>query len=291
MYLGFSPLLFCPMPNTPNNLSDPALLDREAALQAALTAAYAGIRADLVARLDALLARDGSPFQQSRLPGLIQQVDARLAAFARIATTLISDAQRDAAMLAGDHAHALIDTGVGAPAGVTVTWKRLPSEAIEQLVGRAYDGSPLSSLLGTLAPEVAATVRQALLSGLAAGDGPRQIARTFAGTLEGGYKRAELIARTEVLGAYRSAAIANYQANSDVVNEWEWSADEAACDECAAKDGQTFPLTTPFDTHPNCRCAPIPVTKSWADLGIAMSVSMADFTVQDAPGVAIGVWL
>lgn len=250
-----SPLFMCPMTEPTNNLhpfDDPALIQREAELQAALEAAYAGIAADLRARLAALQARGGSAFEQARLPELIHQIDARLAVFARVATALISDAQRDAALLAGDHTQAQIQAGIGAPAGVVVTLRRLPIEAIEQLVGRTFDGSPLATLLGTLAPEVAATVRQALLSGLAAGDGPRQIARTFAGAIDGGYQRAELIARTETLGAYRSAALANYQANSDVVDEWEWSADSKACDECKAKDGRRYPLTAPFDTHPNC---------------------------------------
>jgi len=280
------------MTDIANNLhpfDDPALMQREVELQAALEAAYAGIATDLRTRLAALQTRNGGAFEQARLPALIQQVDARLAVFARVSTALISEAQRDAALLAGEHTHAQITAGVGAPAGVSLTWNRVPVEAIEQLVGRAFDGSPLSTLLGTLAPETAAVVRQALLSGLAAGDGPRQIARTFAGALEGGYKRAELIARTETLNAYRSAALANYQANSDVVGMWEWSADSKACDICAAKNGTRYPLTAPFDEHPGGRCAPIPVTKSWADLGIAMSI--ADFTVQDAPGLMIGAWL
>jgi len=281
---------------------DAAILARDAVLQRVLQDAYAPIAADLRARLATLLdqiaarAAKGqtiSPewlMQAQRLPILIRQVDQQLAAFARVADTAISNAQQDAIALATDHAHALISDRVGVPPSVTVTWNRLPSEAIDQLVGRAYDGSPLSNLLDQIGPDAAATVKQALLTGLAAGDGPRQIAKTFEGLIDGGYKRAELIARTEILGAYRAASIANYAANSDVVEGWSWSSDSAACDICAAKNGQEHPLSAPFDTHPNCRCAPIPVTKSWADLGIEMSLSIADFTVADTPGITIGAW-
>jgi SPP1 gp7 family putative phage head morphogenesis protein len=245
---------------------DAALRDREAQLGHVLETAYAPAARDLQSRLDSFL----SAMVAARIPALVSRVDAQLTAFARIADTLIQDAQRDAAGLGSDHAQALITAGVQPPAGVSVSWNRLPIEAIEQLVGRAFDGSPLSSLLDQIGPEVAAIVRQALLTGLASGAGPRQIARIFQDAIDGGYKRALLIAKTETLNAYRAAALANYQANSDVVDEWEWSADSAACDICAAKDGTRYPLAAPFDEHPGGRCAPIPVTKDWADLGIEM---------------------
>jgi SPP1 gp7 family putative phage head morphogenesis protein len=253
---------------------DAALRDREAQLGHALETAYAPAARVLQAHLDSFL----SAMLAIRIPALANQVDVQLTTFARIADTLIEDAQRDAAQLGSDHALALITAGVQPPAGVTVSWNRLPTEAIEQLVSRAYDGSPLSSLLDQIGPEAAAIVRQALLTGLAAGAGPRQIARIFQDAVDGGYKRALLIAKTETLNAYRSAALENYRANDDVVDEWEWSADSAACDICLAKDGTRYPLTAAFDEHPGGRCAPIPVTKSWADLGIDMSAAADEAT-------------
>lgn len=273
------------MAPAPNNLlpqHDAALLDQEAALTSALEDAYTAIAADLRGRLDAVLAQiakahaNAQPItqdwllQSTRLPALISQVEQQLAAFARSADSLISAAQIRAAQLAADHAQALIASSIGAPAGITIALRLLPVEAINQLVGRAYDGSPLSNLLDQIGPETASTVRAALLAGLAAGDGPKAIAKTFAGAIDGGYKRALLIARTETLNAYRSAALANYHANSDVVDGWEWHADSTACPECLAKDGTRYPLSAPFDEHPGGRCAPIPVTKTWAELGIDM---------------------
>jgi len=46
---------------------------------------------------------------------------------------------------------------------------------------------------------------------------------------------------------------------SGLVDEWEWSSEEDACDFCAENNGKRFPVDEPFDTHPNCRCTPLPI--------------------------------
>jgi len=278
------------MTESANNLlplHDAAMLQHEAALQRALEADYAEVVARLQSGVDDVLSA-GKPTSQARILSLISQIDTQIAAFAHAASIQISAAQQDAAQLATQHAHALITASIGAPAGVAVTLNSPRAAAISALIGRTFDGSPLENLLAKLGPEVAATVKQALIRGIAAGAGPRQIARTFADALDGGRTRALTIARTEVLSAYRSAALENYRANSDVVEQWEWSADDKACDVCAVKNGTRYPLSAPFDEHVGGRCAPIPVTKTWAELGVAMSLSIADFTVADPPGITIG---
>jgi SPP1 gp7 family putative phage head morphogenesis protein len=86
--------------------------------------------------------------------------------------------------------------------------------------------------------------------------------------LAGNMVRALTIARTETLGAYRSAAAITYRANSDVVESWTWQAAlGSACEICIALHGQVFPLEEEQDTHPNCRCTMIPQTRTWESLG------------------------
>jgi len=271
------------MTESANNLlpqHDAAMLQHEAVLQRALEAEYAEVAATLQSQLDDLIAQ-GQPAVQSRLLSLITQIDTQLAAFAHAASVQISAAQQDAAQLATQHAHALITAGIGAPAGVAVALNGPRAAAIAALIGRTFDGSPLADLLAKLGPEVAATVKQALISGIAAGAGPRQIARTFQDAIDGGRTRALLVARTEVLGAYRAATLENYRANSDVVGGWVWSSDGKACDICAAKNGKDYPLTTPFETHPNCRCVSLPRTKTWAELGFSASLYIVGFALQE----------
>jgi hypothetical protein len=44
--------------------------------------------------------------------------------------------------------------------------------------------------------------------------------------------------------------------------------DDRTCPVCIALDGQEFSLDTPFATHPNCRCSPIPITYTFEELGM-----------------------
>jgi hypothetical protein len=46
---------------------------------------------------------------------------------------------------------------------------------------------------------------------------------------------------------------------SDLVNAWEWIAEDDACDDCPENDGKTFSLDEAMDTHPNCRCSELPI--------------------------------
>lgn len=74
-----------------------------------------------------------------------------------------------------------------------------------------------------------------------------------------------------------------YSNNSDIIKEYEWNATmepgytttgRGTCLRCAALDGQTYATREEMPTiplHPNCRCLPIPITKSWQELGINSS--------------------
>jgi hypothetical protein len=77
--------------------------------------------------------------------------------------------------------------------------------------------------------------------------------------------RLEATARTAILGSYRSAAIANYAENQDVLKpEWEWLCAKSArtCAACLALDGTKHKISDGFQkSHVNCRCTSIPVLK------------------------------
>jgi len=79
------------------------------------------------------------------------------------------------------------------------------------------------------------------------------------------------------LDAAREAARRTYERNG--VREWIWSCakDRKTCASCWAMHGQRFPITQSLNDHPSGRCAMVPVTRSWADLGL----DGQDVTVRD----------
>lgn len=257
--------------------SDLAAIERDAVTQ--LVGAYAGILSGLQAELRGLvmeLRQQGTPITMSqlrrneRLRALIRQVETEITRLALQLETMIPIWQSQAATLGERAAEQLFFAGLGpTPEPVRVPFNHLPTGAIAQMVGTLANGSPLKALLAELGPEAAANVRSNLLSGLAQGLNPRSVARKMKDALGGSLTRALTIARTEMLRAYREANRAVYEANSDVLEGWVWVAkiDRRTCAFCWAQHGSFHRLGEPMATHPQCRCAPIPRTKSWADLG------------------------
>lgn len=117
-----------------------------------------------------------------------------------------------------------------------------------------------------------------LRRGMVTGSNPREIARKAvrrAANLEdaiaGGMARALNIARTEVLDAYRESAMLTELDNQDVLEGWVWVAKLGAhtCRSCWAKHGSVHKVDEPGpNDHPQGRCARVPKTKAWKDLGI-----------------------
>ncbi len=126
-----------------------------------------------------------------------------------------------------------------------------------------------------LAAEAQKAIRRTMLKGIAVGDNPRKAARDAYRNIEdqwnGGLARAETIARTEMLDAHRKAAQHVEQANKDVLDSWEWVAhlgDKRICRACLGMHGTRHAIDSPGPLgHPNCRCARVPVTKTWEELG------------------------
>ena len=273
------------------------LLAQERSATTEMVGAYASVYRRLQTEARALLdaidqaetngdVPNGLLSKSRRLEALRRQVLDEIHGFARFADTTITGQQRQAIYSAGDHARQLVLAGMGdAPLGILVAFHRLPTAAVEHLVGNLQDGSPLRALLNTLAPQVAAGVEAALVSGLALGKSPASISREIRGVTGQGLTRTLVISRTEVLRAYRQASLSSYmdinaqsaQAQrvsgaaepKELVQGWRWTCSRSlrTCPVCLAMDGHEFPLDVPFGSHVSCRCVPIPVTLSWADLG------------------------
>ena len=73
-----------------------------------------------------------------------------------------------------------------------------------------------------------------------------------------------------MMHAFRESSITTYGLNPTVVRAWRWEAelDDRTCPICWAMHGTTVEGAVPFGTHPMCRCSPIPVTRTWRDVGL-----------------------
>ncbi len=140
---------------------------------------------------------------------------------------------------------------------------------------RAY-----SSLKGITAA-MESTVADVLAMGMADGMGPREIARLLdkaitgkGGTLEltdrlGRFmpskRRAEILARTEVIRAHHAANIAEYEAAGmmgiEIMAEHLTAGDRRVCPICAPLNGRRYTLKEAryvIPVHPQCRCIALP---------------------------------
>lgn len=207
--------------------------------------------------------------------------------YAEQAAAMVTHAQNTGAQLGADDAIALTRQALS-PVQATMLGMHLglgrPNpDAIARLIGRASNGQPLATLFQGFGAEAASAARKALLTGVALGQNPRAITTALMQALGISRNRALAIARTEMLGAYRDAALESYNANSDVVSGWIWSADQSAntCAACLFMDGSFHTLDEGMDSHVQCRCAMEPATRSWGD--ILGPLGFSDEDIADIP--------
>ena len=125
-------------------------------------------------------------------------------------------------------------------------------------------------------------ISRILTQGLADGDGPALLARKLVAAINGSgvgdlgltdsigrfipaLRRAELLARTEIIRAHHLATIQEYRnwgvLGIKVRGEWKTAGDDRVCEKCAALEGQIFTLDEiepMIPLHPLCRCIALP---------------------------------
>jgi SPP1 gp7 family putative phage head morphogenesis protein len=165
-----------------------------------------------------------------------------------------------AATAGADDALDLVRTAAGRR-GPTLRLRPLRLDVVEQLVGTLADGSPLRDLLDDLPGDAGDRVARAVVEGVTLGRNPTVIAREARAALGGNRARAQTIARTEALRAYREASRESWRQQPRIVRGWQWfsTLDRTACPSCVAMHGTIHPVDEPMGTHPSCRCTQVPV--------------------------------
>lgn len=160
---------------------------------------------------------------------------------------------------------------------------RADPRQIQAMIERATQR--ITALSYPIGPEATAAIRRELLRGIAVGENPLPVARRMVRGIEdrfnGGLQRALVISRTEMLSAMREASYQADQANKSVLTGWTWMAhlDLSTCPSCVGMHGQEFPVEEPgpYD-HQQGRCARVPKTKTWEELGFPGVQDPADLT-------------
>lgn len=203
-------------------------------------------------------------YESNRLKSINQLIESQVNHYGQLAQMSVGQLQHQAVQLGQQAALAGLRSTL--PAGANWTFGIPSPSAIINMVGMTRDGAPLVKLFAGFGEEAAKKASQALMFGVTNGSNPRVVAALLDRALNVPRWRALTIARTEMLRAYRSANIATMRANSDVVEKWRWEAAPGACPICIDMDGTVHDLDEEMDSHPNCRCVPVPVTKSWSDI-------------------------
>lgn len=249
--------------------------EREAAVR--LVDAYSPVYRSLYQRLLHLLAQlqaadDGEQAfnayawaqQANRLDRLLASVQTSVTVFANEARRVVQSGIEPMLTAGQQDAIKLLEASLDNR--ITLLFGRPSERALDVLINRGASHIKVAELFEKLPTETVQAVRKRLIAGLVSGQNPRIVAADVSKGLGVPLNRALTISRTEMLNAYRSAALDTYNANSDVVEGWIWDAAAGCCAFCAGMDGTEHDLDEPMDSHPNCRCAPRPKTKSYDDI-------------------------
>jgi len=261
-----------------------ALLAQDAATARLLIDSYGNIYLRLSSEIDAILetaARReltiGQVKRLERFQALQAQVLSEMHRYSAFAGETITIGQRSASGLAQGHVQALVDTALppginrGVLARAGIVWNTLPADAFEMFIGIAGDGSPLARLLDTIGPEARVGMTEAIGQGISQGLGPRRTAALVRDRLGMGLTRSLAFARTETLRAYRESSRLQYASNPNVVKGYRRHCERGprTCMACIALDGKFYETEVPLNEHVNGRCAMVPETVSYKDLGLS----------------------
>lgn len=200
-------------------------------------------------------------YKMKRYRSLMSQTVTELAGLQSLTANEIEALGENGIKLGGDAAAKLISSSAVGTAEASAAFNRLPTAAVETLVGFLQPESALYKRLAMLAPTVADNVAAAMVEGLTLGYNSSRIARMFQGAFGNGLTDAIRFIRTAQLYAYREATRATYIANQDIVTGWVWQSalNLRTCMSCLNMHGTVHPLDEPLNDHHNGRCTPIPL--------------------------------
>lgn len=195
-------------------------------------------------------------YNMQRYQQMMAELQSYMGEFDARAEKLISDYQIENYNLGLDSASAIIQASKpSAP-----IWNKVGKDAAEAIAGYSVDGAPLGDLLYRDYGHAATGIVNALVSGVGLGKGAYATARDMRDVIgKEFYKRAVLIARTEINRSYRIANADAYRASGVVTKVLRLCYPPTACFACLEMDGEECPNGI-CDDHPNGKCTTVAVT-------------------------------
>lgn len=248
---------------------------REAASMNAMARQWNNVQDALQGSIDALaerlatLAAAGQTVTRAQLLQLdaykrmLAQARTEIARYERYAAGQVEAGQTAGGQLGIEAAQAGIAACYTQNRTAVASFKRLPIEAVEYMVGLTADGSPVSDLLRQAWPEASLRLTDELVRAIALGRNPRQTAGAMSHGLDGALDRMLRITRTEQNRAFRNLN-RQQMIESGVVRAYKRLAARKpnTCIACLLADGQEYDLDVDFEEHPVGRCTLVPVVKN-----------------------------
>lgn len=195
-------------------------------------------------------------FQEARLENILREMRMEMDTFSKDALEFTMKGRADAYELGAVHALRLGE------ASVVGDFSGFHRGAFWDLQGQLTNGSPVKVLFDEIGPTATEKAREAFARGVALGQNPRDVGRALKKQIDGlSVERAEVIARTEMIRAYRTANNDVFKRNTDVLRGWRWTCAKtpATCALCLGLDGEIFDTEEVMKSHPACRCTMVPL--------------------------------
>lgn len=247
------------------------LAERDSSLTGEMARRWLSVEAALQAEMLALAEQvadrqaAGLPIGQSQLfrleryQSLLAQVQEQLTRFDAVSQI---DRAVVANVLAGlDESVGLIEASAGT---VAIRFDRLGVEAAENITAIARAGKPLNQILERAYPLAAEAITDRLITGVASGINPREVARRMVRDgLSQGLSHILLVARDQANRSYREASRQQYMTSGVVTKYRRIAAKQPGrtCLACLALDGTEYDVGELMELHPQDRCAMIPIVR------------------------------
>lgn len=207
-------------------------------------------------------------YNQTRLRFLINQIINEIRNYNALVVSVVTEAQAIVAQQAIREADELIRS-IFSEVEFDPAFLRFDEIAARNIIARFSNENYIRGILEANAPQMIKDIRDVFVRAIVRGSPARIVARILQRKFEMPVLKAKIVARTEIVSASRDSNLARYRL-SETVKAWRWSAtlDNRTCAVCIALHGQIFPLETPFATHPQCRCSPVPVVRTFEEMGL-----------------------
>lgn len=158
-----------------------------------------------------------------------------------------------------------------------------PTQIVAAVNARPFQGRLLREWYKDIEAATQKRIRDSIRMGIVEGRTTDQMVRDIRGTRANGYKdgiiqttrrNTEAVVRTAVNHTATAARQAFYEGNTDVIKGVQWTStlDGRTSAVCRGRDGTVYPVDKGPrpPAHINCRSTVVPVTKSWAEMGIKL---------------------